>query len=61
MEQGDQTTIWEMHDDGRMLGIAQTFRKQLSGGIRARLTAEYKKRHDEEKNLDESRGTIWFD
>jgi hypothetical protein len=61
LDQGDQTTIWEMHDDGRMLGIAQTFRKQLSGGIRTRLTAEYKKRHDEEKNLDESRGTIWFD
>lgn len=61
LEQGDQTTIWEMSDEGRMIGIAQAFRKQLSGGIRSRLTAEYKKRHDEEKNLDESRGTIWFD
>lgn len=61
LEQGDQTTIWKMHDDGRMTGIARTFRKQLTGSIRARLTAEYKKKHDEEKNSDESRGTIWFD
>jgi hypothetical protein len=43
LEQGDQTTIWEMHNDGRMLGIAQTFRKQLSGGIRTRLTLSTKR------------------
>ena len=61
MEQGDQTTIWEMHDDGHMTGIAQTFRDQLTGAIRRRLTSEHKKKQDEENKLDESRGEIWFD
>lgn len=60
-ERGDQTTVWQMHDDDRMTGIAQAFRRRLTARINTRLTSEYKEKQEEENKLDESRGEIWFD
>ncbi len=59
--QGNQSTIWALHDEGQLLGLPLTFRKRLANRIKGRLTTEYKKKEEEEKNISESRGTITFD
>lgn len=60
-DQGNQSTIWALHDEGQLLGMPLTFRKRLANRIKGRLSTEYRKKEEEEKKLSESRGTITFD
>ena len=60
-DQGNHSTIWALHDEGQLIGLPLTFRKRLANRIKGRLTTEYKKKAEEEKQLSESRGTITFD
>jgi hypothetical protein len=60
-EQGDQSTIWALHNGKKISEFSQTFREDLSERIKKRLADEYKKKSEEEKKLANARGTIKFD
>lgn len=59
-QQGTVSTIWSLRDDMPEGAVAQAFVRHLSDGINQRLKEVYRKRQDEDKKIDESRGTIWF-
>jgi hypothetical protein len=60
-EKGDQASIWALHEDKYIDGMARTFRRHLAERIKKRLSDEYQKRQREQKDLTESRGTMAFD
>lgn len=60
-EQGDQSTVWALHDGKNANEFSQTFREDLCGRIKTRLAEEYKKKSEEEKKLPNVRGAIMFD
>lgn len=58
--QGTVSTIWSLRDGTPRGAITLTFVRHLIGGIDKRIKEVYRKRQEEDKKLDESRGTIWF-
>lgn len=59
-QQGTVSTIWLLQEDTPEGAVTQAFVRQLTNGINKRLEEVYRKRQDENKKIDESRGTIWF-
>lgn len=58
--QGTVSTIWSLHDDTPEGDLIKTFVRHLTDEINKRLKEVYRKRQEEDKKLDESRGTVHF-
>ena len=59
-QQGTVSTIRALRDDKAEGSVARAFVRHLIEGIDKSLREEYRKQQDEDKKIDESRGTIWF-
>jgi hypothetical protein len=59
-EHGQLSSIWEVNDLTERPSFSYTFAQQLTTGISERLKNDYRKMEDEEKKLEDSRGTVWF-
>jgi HEAT repeat protein len=59
-KQGTVSTIWSLRDDTPKGAVTQAFVRHVSDRINKRLEGVYRKRQEEDKKIDESRGTIWF-
>lgn len=60
-EQGDLFSIASLDKKCRAGSLSFTFLRSLTSEISKRLEKEYKERQEKEDNLEQSRGTIWFD
>jgi hypothetical protein len=60
MRQGTVSTIWSLSDDAPEGGLTKAFVRHLVDEINKRLREVYRKRQEEDKKLDESRGTVHF-
>jgi HEAT repeat protein len=58
--QGTISTIWSLRDDAPEGGLTKAFVRHLVEEIEKRLKEVYRKRQEEDKKLDESRGTVHF-
>jgi HEAT repeat protein len=59
-EQGQLSSIWELNDASRQPSLSYTFAHELTAAINERLKNDYRKKEDEEKKLEDLRGTVWF-
>jgi HEAT repeat protein len=54
------STIWELNDAIGPPSLSHAFSHELTSAISERLKNDYRKKEDEEKKLEDSRGTVWF-
>jgi HEAT repeat protein len=59
-EHGQLSSIWEVNDLTRQPSLTYTFAHELTSAISERLRNDYRKMEEEEKKLEDSRGTVWF-
>jgi hypothetical protein len=59
-EHGQLSSIWEISELTRKPFLSYTFAHELTTAISERLKSDYRKKEDDEKKLEDSRGTVWF-
>jgi hypothetical protein len=59
-EQGDEQTIWALHEAVHETDLAHTFLRQLAGDVNGRLRSGRRKRADEEQRLLAAAGIVRF-
>ena len=59
-EHGQLSSIWELNDLTQQPSLTYTFAHELTSAISERLRNDYRKMEEEEKKLEDSRGTVWF-
>ena len=60
-EHAQLSTIWELNDAIGPPSCLTRSPHELMTAIGERLKNDYRKKEDEEKKLEDSRGTVWFD
>jgi HEAT repeat protein len=59
-EKGQLSSIWQLTDLVRRPLLSRTFINELTTAIIDRVRNDYRKKEEEERRLEESRGTVWF-
>lgn len=59
-EHGQLSSLWEVSESTQKPSFSYTFAHELTNAISERLKSDYRKKEDEEKKLEDSRGTVWF-
>jgi hypothetical protein len=59
-DHGQLSSIWELNELTRPPSVSYTFAHELTRAISERLKSDYRKKEEEEKKLEDTRGTVWF-